>query len=88
MTFNNLFKPKGDYNLVRCGRDNDGGYLVSKKTIEELDRPNIRINHGKTVYVSRKYKRFVTGMVLTNDGKISIDRNRKRELRARFIALY
>ena len=35
MTFDNLFKPKGDYNLVRCGRDNDGGYLVSKKTIEE-----------------------------------------------------
>ena len=35
MTFDNLFKPKGDYNLVRCGRDNDGGYLVSKKTIGE-----------------------------------------------------
>ena len=37
MTFNNLFKPKGDYNLVRCGRDNDGGYLVSKKQLKKQE---------------------------------------------------
>ena len=41
------------------------------------------------MYVSRKHKRFVTGVVLTNDGKISIGRGKKRELRAavhRFIS--
>ena len=38
MAFNNLFKPKGDYNLVRCGRDNDGGYLVSKKQLKKQEQ--------------------------------------------------
>jgi len=35
MTLPSLLKPKKNYDLVRIGRDNDGGYLVSKKTILE-----------------------------------------------------
>ena len=35
MTLPITFKPKKNYNLSRLGRDNDGGYLVSKKTILE-----------------------------------------------------
>ena len=30
-------KPKKNYDLARFGRDNDGGYLVSKKTILETE---------------------------------------------------
>ena len=59
------------------------------KTLEEIQRPRITVNSDKTVYVSRKPKRFVKGVVLTNDGKISIGRSKKRELRAtvnRFIS--
>jgi len=33
MTLPTILKPKKNYDLVRFGRDNDGGYLVSKKTI-------------------------------------------------------
>lgn len=28
------FKPKNEYDLIRLGQDNDGGYLVEKKSIE------------------------------------------------------
>ena len=35
MTLPIILKPKKNYDLVRIGRDNDGGYLVSKKTILE-----------------------------------------------------
>ena len=37
MTLPITFKPKKNYDLARFGRDNDGGYLVSKKTILETD---------------------------------------------------
>jgi len=29
------FKPEKNYKLKRIGRDNDGGYLVDKKSIED-----------------------------------------------------
>ena len=29
------FKPQGEYNLLRIGGDNDGGYLVESKSIEQ-----------------------------------------------------
>ena len=28
------FKPTHEYNLIRFGQDNDGGYLVEKNSIE------------------------------------------------------
>ena len=34
MSFDKILKPKYDYDLIRVGRDNDGGYLVEKKSLE------------------------------------------------------
>lgn len=48
---------------------------------QELFR-NLKVNDSKTVFVSKKYQRRVTGLVLTNDGNISIGRSRKRLIRA------
>ena len=35
MSFPKIFKPQANFDLIRCGRNHDGGYLVSKKTILE-----------------------------------------------------
>ena len=35
MAKNRTLNPKKNFNLIRCGRNNDGGYLVSNKTILE-----------------------------------------------------
>lgn len=43
---------------------------------------SLRINHSKTAYLSRRYKRSVTGLVITPDHKISIGRARKREIKS------
>ncbi|SCY81635.1 retron St85 family RNA-directed DNA polymerase [Rhizobium sp. NFACC06-2] len=43
---------------------------------------NLRINPDKTVFLSRRYSRRVTGLVLTTDGKVSIGRARKRAVKA------
>ena len=30
-----IFKPENEYNLIRLGHDNDGGYLIEKKSLSE-----------------------------------------------------
>lgn len=40
----------------------------------------IRINSEKTVFSSKKFNRHVTGVVLSNENKLSIGRKRKREI--------
>ena len=37
MTLPNYFKPKKKFSLIRLGKNNDGGYLVGKKTILESE---------------------------------------------------
>lgn len=42
----------------------------------------LRINRRKTAYLSRRYKRSITGLVITPDHKVSIGRARKREIKS------
>lgn len=42
---------------------------------------NLNINLGKTVFTSKKHNRTLTGLVISNDGKIGIGREKKRKLR-------
>lgn len=42
----------------------------------------LAINQAKTVFTSKKHKRFVTGIVLSSENRISLGRLRKREIRA------
>jgi hypothetical protein len=63
------------------------GYLqpiekLVRKTLREIDRPRLTLNDDKTVFATMKYRRVVTGLTLTNDGTISIGRERKKLIRA------
>lgn len=53
--------------------------LNSKRGIPHL---RIRLNHQKTTYLSKKYRRVVTGVVITPQHTLSIGRDRKREIKA------
>lgn len=48
--------------------------------LEGLEYPRITLNDKKTIHLSKKCSRRVTGLVITNDGKVSIGRERKREI--------
>ena len=52
------------------------------ETCARQTSPVLRINEAKTARVSKKESRRVTGLVLTNDGKVSIGRELKRKIRA------
>lgn len=44
--------------------------------------PILRLNDRKTVFGSKAHRRLVTGLILTNNGNVSLGRNRKRRIRA------
>lgn len=52
-----------------------------RQLIEELPYPKLIINEDKTIYSSKAGKRIVTGLVVTNDGGVSIGREKKRIIR-------
>lgn len=50
--------------------------------VRRLRSPALEINQQKTVRVSKKDARRVTGLVVTNDEKVSLGREQKRRIRA------
>ena len=60
--------------------------LVERAVVDLLNRlksPALTINRKKTVRVSKRDARRVTGLVLTNDRKVSLGHEQKRTIRAR-----
>jgi len=55
---------------------------VLRKIIRETSSPHLRINEKKTVFSTKKFRRVVTGLVLSDDGEVSLGHKRKREIRA------
>lgn len=56
-------------------------YALPKKVQKILNntyKKGIRINNDKTSFISKSYQRKVTGLILTNENKVSVGRNQKR----------
>ena len=51
-----------------------------KKALKSLYNNEIKINSLKTIFSSKAHNRHVTGVTLSNDGKISIGREAKRNI--------
>lgn len=53
------------------------------RIVKQLDCPSeLRVNVKKTVHISKKNRMEVTNLVLTNDGNVSIGRDKKRKVRS------
>lgn len=50
--------------------------------LKSLKYPTIYVNWEKTVLSTKKRRRSVTGLIITNDSKVSIGRDKKRAIRA------
>jgi len=44
--------------------------------------PILKLNDRKTIFGSKAHRRLVTGLILTNNGDVSLGRDRKRRIRA------
>lgn len=54
-----------------------------RKIVQDLKSPKLTINEDKTVLATPKYRRVVTGLVISNSGEVSIGRDKKRLIRAK-----
>ncbi|WP_298257055.1 retron St85 family RNA-directed DNA polymerase [Bradyrhizobium sp.] len=55
---------------------------VVEHTVRHMPRPKLSVNSNKTVFVTAKHRRVVTGITLANNGSLSLGRQRKRLLSA------
>ena len=53
-----------------------------KRLCGDMPYPRLQLNDAKTVFTSKKHRRQLTGLVLTNDGKPSLGREKKRLIRS------
>ena len=60
------------------------GSTLSKvlEVLNELPFPRLQINDTKTIFGSKAHRRMVTGLILSNEGNVSLGHDRKRLLRA------
>jgi RNA-directed DNA polymerase len=49
-----------------------------REVINTLDYPILKVNEKKTIHLSKKNQRRVTGVIINNEGELSIGRDRKR----------
>lgn len=55
---------------------------ILKAVVRDMKSPVLTINVEKTVLATKKYRRVITGLVLANDGRVTIGRDRKRNIRS------
>ncbi|WP_025041829.1 retron St85 family RNA-directed DNA polymerase [Nitrosospira briensis] len=60
----------------------DFAKVFVERLISELPYLGLRLNEEKTVNVSKKFRRQLVGLVISNQGKVSLGREEKRRLRA------
>ena len=56
--------------------------LEVRRALSEMNYLGLSLNESKTVNVSKKRRRTLVGLVLSNEGQVSIGRDKKRMLRA------
>lgn len=66
---------------------NEKGILFNVKpflieTLENISYPKLSFNEDKTIYASKKNQRRVTGLIISNENKVSLGRDRKRLISA------
>jgi hypothetical protein len=53
---------------------------IIRHLLREIDYPSLQLNDRKTIQISKKFQRRITGLVINNDGEVSLGRERKREI--------
>lgn len=53
---------------------------VIRGVARDLDCLALRLNNRKTAHLSKKHQRRITGLIINNDGNVSLGRSRKRKI--------
>ena len=69
------FSAERSWNLVDIER-------IVNRALREIAYPRLQLHPDKTTHVTKKFSRSVTGLILANDGRVTIGKTRKRTLHA------
>lgn len=69
------FSADRSWNLVDVER-------TVKRALREIAYPRLQLHPNKTTHVTKKFSRSVTGLILANDGRVTIGKRRKRAIHA------
>jgi RNA-directed DNA polymerase len=53
-----------------------------KSVLKSQPFPKLKMNNKKTVFGSKAHRRILTGLIIANNGTVSLGRDRKRRIRA------
>lgn len=53
-----------------------------KRLLRQITYPRLQLHPDKTTHITRKFSRNVTGLILSNDGSVTIGKRRKRAIHA------
>jgi len=69
--------------FISCSAANQlGGALVKLREVaKQFPYADLKVNEKKTKFLSKRYRRSVTGIVITPDGNLSVGREVKRKIR-------
>jgi hypothetical protein len=70
------------FSMIEKSSRNDVKNYVSK-IISQLPYPKLTLNNSKTFFGSKAYRRRVTGLIISNDNRVSIGKEKKREIRSK-----
>lgn len=59
----------------------DGVAAAVRECIASYPYARLKLNHPKTTYLSRRYKREITGIIITPENRISVGRKSKRRIK-------
>jgi RNA-directed DNA polymerase len=57
-------------------------YQQVQNILASLPFPSLQLNTRKTIFASKAHRRMLTGLILSNDGAVSLGREKKRRIRA------
>lgn len=60
----------------------DDAFIFVRQLCRDMPYPRLQLNDAKTVFTSKKHRRQLTGLILTNEGKPSLGREKKRLIRS------
>lgn len=69
------FSAERSWNLVDIER-------TVKRVLREIAYPRLMLHPDKTIHITKKFSRNVTGLILANDGRVTIGKKRKRAIHA------
>ncbi len=58
-----------------------------EQILKSISYPRLELNKKKTIFCSKSHRRMITGLILSNEGKVSLGREKNAKLLLKLIII-